>query len=88
MKSQLYTVKYDALFTVNSLKISFHLIVSQEVSWFEGEQQGHVIVQGVLTMDIISFVLQQPARLIHHPIRRMDRNHRLSQVVFNVDCYV
>lgn len=39
------------------LKVKLYLIVSQEVARFKGEEQGHVIVQGVLTVDIVCFVL-------------------------------
>lgn len=68
-------------------KLSY-LIVFQEVSRLEGEEQGHVIIQRVFAVDIIGFVLQQPACLVQHPIRRMDSNLRLSLVIFNMHCYV
>lgn len=45
-----------------------YLVVFQEVTRLEGEEQGHVVVQRVFTVDIIGLVLQQPARLVHHPI--------------------
>lgn len=66
------------------MAFSLYLIVPQEVAGLEGEEQGHVIVQRVLAVDIVRLVLQQPACLIHHPVRRVNRNHHLSQVIFNV----
>lgn len=68
--------------------ISFYLVVLQEVSGLEGEEQGHVIVQWVFAVNIISFVLQQPACLVHHPVRRVNSNHHLSQFIFDVHSYV
>lgn len=65
-----------------------YLIISQEVPGLEGEEQWHVVVQGVFTVDIIGLVLQQPACLVQHPIWTVNSNHRLSQVIFDMHCYV
>lgn len=66
------------------MAFSLYLIVPQEVAGLEGEEQRHVIVQRVLAVDIVRLVLQQPACLVHHPVWRVNRNHHLSKVIFNV----
>lgn len=61
-----------------------HLVVLQEVARLEGEEQRHVVLQRVFTVDVISLVLQQPARLVHHPIRGVDGDHCLPQVILDM----
>lgn len=60
------------------------------MSRLEGEEQGHVVVLGecVFMMNIISFVLQQSARLIHHPVWGMDCNGCVSRIILYMHCYV
>ena len=53
--------------------------------WLVGEQQRHVIVQRVFAVDVVSLVLQQPACLVQHPIRRVDGDYRLAGVVLDVN---
>ncbi|TNN62600.1 hypothetical protein EYF80_027199 [Liparis tanakae] len=55
-----------------------------EVARLEGEEQRHVVLQRVFAVDVISLVLQQPARLVHHPIRGVDGDHRLPQVILDM----
>lgn len=67
-----------------------YLIVSQEVSRFKGEEQGHVVVFGecMFMMNIISVVLQQSAGLIHHPVWGMYCNGCVSRIILYMHCYV
>lgn len=63
----------------------YYLVILQKVAWFKREQQRHVVIFGMLAMDVVGFILQQPARLVHHPVRRMDGYHYLANLLFYVN---
>lgn len=65
-----------------------YLVVLQEVAWLEGEQQRHVVVQRVFAVDVVGLVLQQPSRLVYHPVRRVNGHLHLALLVLDVHCDV